>query len=171
MTAVFHNYIARFNHVYLDDILIYALTIEEHQQHLAQVFDELHETQPYLSQDKVNLYLQRMDCLGHIITDAGIHACTDKMQKIWDWRQPCKFHEFQRFLGLVQYLAHFMPDVTAFTLPLVMCIHNGRQSVWMPLLDKCFDSIKTLVCWAPILKPIDASNPDPIWVICYSSKS
>ena len=52
-----------------------------------------------------------------------------------------------------------------------MCIQNGKPFVWTPLLDKCFESIKTLTCKALILKPIDASKPEPIWVICDSSKS
>ena len=68
-----------------NNILIYSLSIEEHKKHLELVFNKLHEAQLYLSQDKVNLYSQRMDCLGHIISDAGIHACMDKMQKIRDW--------------------------------------------------------------------------------------
>src|SRR6266481_4932956 len=85
MTSVFHNYIARFIHVYLDDIFIFSSSVKEHEQHLSQVFDKLWETQLYLSWEKVKLYSERMDCLGHIITDASIHADTDKMQKIWDW--------------------------------------------------------------------------------------
>ena len=112
-----------------------------------------------------------MDCLGHIITNAGIHTCAEKMQKIGDWRQPRNFHKVQRFLGLMQYLAHYMPDVTAYTSPLTTCVRNGRQFVWTLLYNKCFESIKALACRAPILKPIDMSNPDPIWVICDSSKS
>ena len=85
MTSVFHDFVMRFIHVYLDDIFIYSLTIKEHENHLAQVFDKLWEAQLYLSQDKVDLYSERMDCLSHIITNADIHACTDKMQKIRDW--------------------------------------------------------------------------------------
>src|SRR6266481_3859430 len=111
-----------------------------------------------------------MDCLGHVITNAGIQACTDKMQKIQDWRQPHNYHDIQWFLGLVQYLAHFLPDITAYTSPLSTCTHNGKLFVWTPLLDKCFESIKMLTCRAPILKPINASRPEPIWVICDSSK-
>src|SRR6266481_9853194 len=53
-----------------------------------------------------------------ILSDVRIHADADKMQKIRDWRQPHNYHEIQWFLGLVQYLAHFMPDITAYTSPL-----------------------------------------------------
>ena len=72
MTVVFHDYIAYFVHVYLDNIFIYSSSIEEHKKHLELVFNKLHEAQLYLSQDKVDLYSQRMDCLGHIISDVGI---------------------------------------------------------------------------------------------------
>src|SRR6266481_3493717 len=171
MTSVFCDFIARFIHVYLDNIFIFSSSVEEHEQHLSQVFDKLRETQLYLSWEKVNLYSERMDCLGHIIMDAGIHADANKMQKIWDWRQPCNYHEVQRFLGLMQYLVHFMPDITAYTMPLTKCTHNGHPFQWTPLLTKCFESIKTLACKAPILKPINPKDPDPIWVICDGSRS
>src|SRR6266481_6150482 len=85
MTLIFHNHIAWFIHVYLDDIFIYSSSIEEHKGHLAQVFNKLHKAQLYLSRDKVDLYSKRMDCLGHLITDVGIHADADKIQKIRDW--------------------------------------------------------------------------------------
>src|SRR6266481_3462478 len=102
----------------LSYIFIFSSSVEEHERHLGQVFAKLREAQLYLSWEKVDLYSERMDCQGHIITDAGIHADADKMQKIWDWRQPRNYHEVQRFLGLMQYLVHFMPDITTYTMPL-----------------------------------------------------
>ena len=64
-----------------------------------------------------------------------------------------------------------MPDITAYTLPLVGCMCNNKLFLWMLLLHKCFESIKALACCTPILKLIDMDNPDPIWVICNGSKS
>ena len=93
------------------------------------------------------------------------------MQHICEWRCPRTFNDVQHFLGLVQYLAHYMPDISAYTTPLLGCVRNGRPFEWMPLLDECFESIKTLACKAPILKPIDYNNPDPIWVITNGSKA
>ena len=93
------------------------------------------------------------------------------MQHNHEWRHPRTFNDVQPFLGLVQYLAHYMPDISAYTTPLLGCVRNGCPFEWMPLLDKCFESIKTLACRAPILKPIDNNNPDPIWVITNGSKA
>ena len=81
------------------------------------------------------------------------------------------FNNVQCFLGLVQYLAHYMPDISAYTMPLSGCVRNGHPFEWTPLLEKCFESIKTLAFKAPILKPIDYDNPDPIWVITNGSKA
>ena len=81
------------------------------------------------------------------------------------------FNNVQCFLGLVQYLVHYMPDINAYTTPLLGCIRNGCPFEWTPLLDKCFKSIKTLACKATILKPINHDNPDPIWVITNGSKA
>ena len=87
------------------------------------------------------------------------------MQHICKWRCPRTFNDVQHFLGLVQYLAHYMPDISAYTTPLSDCVRIGHPFEWTPLLDKCFESIKTLACKAPILKLINNNNPDTILVI------
>jgi hypothetical protein len=157
--------------VYLDDIFIFSDLIEEHEEHLAKVFRKLREVHFYLSPKKVDLYSPRMDCLEHIIDNQGIHANANKMLRIHKWRQPRNYNDVQRFLGLIQYLAHYMPDVCAYTTTLSGCVQNNSPFVWTPLLDRCLQSIKMLACKAPILKPIDPRNPDTIWVICDSSTS
>jgi RNase H-like domain found in reverse transcriptase len=81
------------------------------------------------------------------------------------------YNNVQRFLRLIQYLAHYMPDFSAYTTPLAGCVRNNRPFEWTPLLDKCLQSIKALACKVPILRPVDPKNPDPIWVITDGSKS
>ena len=81
------------------------------------------------------------------------------------------FNDMQCFLGLVQYLAHYMLDISGYTTPLLGCVRNSCPFEWMPLIEKCFESIKTLACKAPILKPIDYDNPEPIWVVTDGSKA
>jgi hypothetical protein len=171
MMLVFPEYIGRFVYVYLDDIFIFSDSIKKHEEHLAKVFCKLCEVHFYLSPKKVDLYSPRMDCHGHIIDNKGIHADADKMLRIHKWRQPHNYNNVQCFLGLVQYLAHYMPDVCAYTTPLLGCVRNNHPFVWTPLLDRCLQSIKMHACKGPILKPIDPCNPDTIWVICNSFTS
>ena len=71
----------------------------------------------------------------------------------------------------MQYLAQFMPDITAYTIPLSALAHNNQTFQWTPLLDKCFESIKEMVSRTPILKPVDFSSNEPVWVITDSSKT
>jgi hypothetical protein len=171
MTAIFREFIGRFVHVYLDDIFVFSDSIEEHEKHLGLVFDKLRKAQLFLERSKLDLYSKRMDCLGHIIDDRGIHADTDKMSRIREWRTPRNKHDVQRFLGLVQYLAHFMPDVTAYTGPIAAIQRNGHPFHWRPIHQVCMDNIKRLACKAPILRPIDPRSGEPIWLICDASAS
>jgi RNase H-like domain found in reverse transcriptase len=112
-----------------------------------------------------------MDCLDHLIDDRGIHADSDKMSRIHGWRTPRNKHDVQRFLGLVQYLAHFMPDVSAYTGPLATLQKNSHLFLWKPMHQVCMDNIKALTCKVPILCPIDPSGDKAIWVICDASAS
>ncbi|MGH7239334.1 MAG: reverse transcriptase family protein, partial [Candidatus Saccharimonadales bacterium] len=134
MTFIFRQWIGRFVHVYLDDIFVYSDIMEEHEEHLGLVFGVLRENHLYISEKKLDIYSLRMFCLGHLIDDQGIHTDLDKMAKVRDWRQPRNYNDVQRFLGLVQYLANFMPDVTMYTTPLAgmarnNCPGNGRRSI------------------------------------------
>lgn len=74
MTTIFCDYIGRFLHVYVDNIFVFSDSIEEHEEHLRKVFDKLRKAQLYLEPAKLDLYSKRMDCLGHIIDDKGIHT-------------------------------------------------------------------------------------------------
>jgi Reverse transcriptase (RNA-dependent DNA polymerase)/RNase H-like domain found in reverse transcriptase len=171
MTAIFHDCIGLFVHVYMDDIFIFSCLIKEHEKHLGIVFDRLRKNHLFLSKKQVDLYSERVECLSHSIDNQGIHADADKMQRVQEWRTPRTYNDVQRFLGLVQYLAHYMPDVSAYTTPLAVCIRNNHPFEWTPLLDKCLQSIKALACKVPILRLVDPKNPDPIWVITDGSKS
>ncbi|KAJ3543853.1 hypothetical protein NM688_g5811 [Phlebia brevispora] len=171
MTHVFRDYIGLFIHVYLDDIFVFSNSVEDHEKHLRIIFDWLREVQLYLKAEKCDLYSKKMDCLGHLINDRGLHADTDKMARVHDWRTPRDYRDIQRFLGLVQYLAHFMPDVSAFTGPLSAITRNGHSFEWRPIHQHCFESIKQLACRVPILRPIDPSKNEPIWVVCNASTS
>src|SRR6202041_4143918 len=88
------------------------------------------------------------------------------MARVCEWRTPRSKHDVQHFLRLVQYLAHFMPDVSAYTGPLAAIQKNGHPFLWKPLHQVCMDNIKALAFKTPILRPIDPSSDEPIWVIC-----
>ena len=125
MTAIFRDFLRRFVHVYLDDIFIYSQSIREHIEHTMKVLQQLRELQFYLSRSKLDLFSDKTDCLGHIIDNNGIHAKLDKTWRIREWRIPLNYNEVQKFLGLVQYLALYMPDIMAYTTPLSGSAQNN----------------------------------------------
>src|ERR1700722_10163065 len=81
MTVIFQEYIGRFVHVYLDDIFVFSDSMKEHEKHLRLVFDKLRKAQLFLEESILDLYSKKIDCLGHIIDDRGIHADSDKMAR------------------------------------------------------------------------------------------
>jgi hypothetical protein len=166
MNMIFRDYIGIFMHTYLDDLFVYSDMIEEHQIHLELVFVQLCKHEFYLCKDKCELYADSIDCLGHRIDDKGFHMDTDKMVKIREWNTPRNFNDVQRFLGLVQYLAHFLLDVTVYTSPLASITVNGTPFSWRPIHKKCFQTIKAMCCQTPILRPIEHRKDEPIWIIC-----
>ena len=91
------------------------------------------------------------------------------MWQIREWRVPQNYNEVQEFLGLVEYLALYMPDIMAYTTPLSGSAQNNQTFQWTPLLDKCFQSIKAIAMQLPILKPVDFNKNEPVWVIINSS--
>lgn len=88
MTSIFQDVIGVFMHVYIDDIFMFSDTIEEHQKHLRIIFEQLWRETLYLKWKKCELYAKRVDCLGYIIDDDGLHANEDKLLRIIEWHMP-----------------------------------------------------------------------------------
>ena len=169
MTQIFQKFIGKFVYIYLDDIFIFSYSIEEHESHLQQVFDTLRAQSLYLSTSKVDIYSRNMDCLGHWIDDQGLHADSDKMKSVHNWPRPHDYNDIQKFLGMINYLLQFMPDVLAFTSPL-SGMSRMKEWNWGPLHKKCFTSLKSIACKSLILQPIDydrsKKNGEYIYLVC-----
>ena len=171
ITNLFRDFIGKFVYAYLDDIFIFSESIEDHQDHIRQVIERLHEAKMELNPKKCDFFSEKIDCLGRIIDDQGIHADSSKMAQILEWRTPRSYHDVQWFLGLVQYIQHFMPNVSVFTAPLLAITRNGHEFMWRPIHKKSFAEIKALAAKTPVLKPINPDLADPIWVVCDASAS
>ena len=125
----------------------------------------------YLKWAKCDLYADKVDCLGHIIDKEGIHVDTDKVARIRDWCVPQTYNDIQQFVGLVNYIGNFLPNIISYTGPLLAMTQNGAPFHWRPLHQKCFDMIKHICEKAPVIKLIEPSTNSLIWLICDASKS
>jgi hypothetical protein len=171
ITLLFRDFIGKFVYAYLDNIFIFSESIEEHQEHIRLVIDQLCKSKMVLNPKKCDFFSNKMNCLRHIIDDQGIHTDLSKMVQILNWRTPRSYNDVQRFLGLVQYIQHFMPNVSTFTAPLSAITRNGHEFMWRLIHEKCFAEIKALAARTPILKPINPGLVDQIWVVCDASAS
>jgi len=82
MNSIFHEYIRIFLHAYLDDLFVYSNSVQEHQKHLGMVFIKLREHKLYLREEKCELFAAKVNCLGHMIDEKGLHVDADTMAKI-----------------------------------------------------------------------------------------
>jgi len=112
MTLIFRDVIGLYVHVYLDNIFIYLDSIGEHKEHLKTVFEQLRDNQLYLKWKKCQLYAKEIKCLGHMIDNNSIHMDTDKMDKMRNWKTPRNYNKVQQFVGMVNYVSNFLPNVT-----------------------------------------------------------
>jgi hypothetical protein len=171
MTAIFRDVIGKFMHCYLDNIFVYSNSVKEHEQHLKIVLDRLRENSLYLKWSKCNLYAKTVDCLGHIIDDRGIHPDSDKLARIQGWQILCDYNDIQQFVGLVNYIGNFFPDITSYTGPLLAITQNGTPFNWRPIHQCCFDMVKHICEKTPIIRLINSKSNEPIWLICDAFKS
>ncbi|SGZ27798.1 BQ5605_C026g10191 [Microbotryum silenes-dioicae] len=159
--------------VYLDDITIFADTLEEHEARVRQVLDALRRAKLYCSPTKTNLATAECLFLGHIINRAGVHADPKKIQHIEDWSLPKTVKELRGFLGLVQYLCKFIPGLAEHTAALTPLTRQGLSSIatlWIPNEVRHFKAIKAIVTSLDCLRPPDHSaNAAPFWVMTDAS--
>ena len=120
MTSLFAEWLDVFVIVYLDDILIYSPTKDEHVNHVTQVMQKLHDHQWYCKLKKCEFATTSVEYLGHIVSNGNIAIDPEKMKAVTEWPTPFKnVTEVQKFLGLVGYyrkfIPHFSPHRPAFT--------------------------------------------------------
>ncbi|KAA0053506.1 uncharacterized protein E6C27_scaffold190G00630 [Cucumis melo var. makuwa] len=108
MNQVFHEYLDKFVVVYLDDIVVYSTTMEEHRDHLQKVFQKLKENQLYVKREKCSFAQERINFLGHVIECGRIGMEEGKIAAIRDWAMPKSVSELRSFLGLANYYRRFV---------------------------------------------------------------
>ena len=108
MNGVFRDYLDKFVIVFLDDILVYSKSEEEHEQYLRMVLKVLREHQLYAKLRKCLFYQRQIHYLGHIISEEGIVVDPEKVETIREWSAPRNVEEFISFMGLASYYKRFI---------------------------------------------------------------
>ncbi|GBG90521.1 hypothetical protein CBR_g50865 [Chara braunii] len=108
MTNEFYAMLDRFVLVYLDDILVYSRSLEDHLGHLRQVLETLRRAKYKANRDKCEFIWQELEYLGHFVTPEGISPLSDKIQAVQEWPEPRNVTDVRSFLGLTGHYQRFI---------------------------------------------------------------
>lgn len=104
MNKIFHPYLDKFLVVYLDDIMVYSQTLEDHVEHLRAIFSNLRERHLFVKREKCSLAQTKVTFLGHKIKDGTIRMDESKVKAFFDSEVPTTIKELRSFLGLTNFI-------------------------------------------------------------------
>ncbi|GJS16087.1 putative reverse transcriptase domain-containing protein [Tanacetum coccineum] len=142
MNRVFHEYLDRFVIVFIDDILVYSKTREEHEDHLRIVLEILRQKKLYAKFLKCDFWLGQVAFLAHIVSADGINMDLAKVEAITKWPRPSTVIEVRSFLGLAGYYRRFVEGFSLLALPLTKLMGKGEKFVWNEEREKSFEELK-----------------------------
>ena len=116
--------------VYLDDILVYSHSDEEHRRHLAWVFSKLREHGLHVKRSKCKFGIAEIEYLGHLVTADGVKPDPGKVSVIKSWPAPTNICEVQSFLGMSNYYSQYIPQHANLALPLTHLCKKSVPWVW-----------------------------------------
>jgi hypothetical protein len=151
MNDVFHDYIDKFVVVYLDDIVVYSESFEDHLIHLRLVLSRLRENSLYVKKEKCEFARQEILFLGHKISLGRILMDEAKVKAIHDWPAPKSVSELRSFLGLANYYRKFIAAYSKKAAPLTDLLKKNGKWHWTDQCQAAFDKLKAAVASEPVL--------------------
>lgn len=145
--------------VYLDDIIVYSTSLQEHIERLRSVFTRLRESNFKIQLDKSEFLRREVAYLGHIVTPDGVKPNPEKIKAIKNYPIPKTTKQIKGFLGLLGYYRKFINNFAKITKPLTKCLKKGAKIEHNPEFVDCFEYCKNLLTNEPILQYPDFSQP------------
>ena len=144
---------------YMDDILIYAKTEEEHDQLTKEVLRRLQKNGLAVSPGKCVWKTQEVEFLGYVIGRNGIRMAEDKVEAVVSWKRPESLTEVQSFLGFANFYRRFIQEYSRVAKPLTELTKKTEQKwQWTPEAETAFSELKRRFTSAPILAHFDAGK-------------
>ena len=156
MNRIFYEYLDKFVVVFIDDILVYSKTEEDHAEHLRMVLRILKERKLYAKLSKCEFWKKEIQFLGHTVSQEGIAVDPAKIQAIVQWEQPTTPTEVRSFLGLAGYYRKFIEGFSKLASPLTKLTRKDQQFTWDEKCERSFQTLKDKLTTAPVL-----TLPDP----------
>ncbi|GJS68398.1 putative reverse transcriptase domain-containing protein [Tanacetum coccineum] len=151
MNRVCRPYLDKFVIVFIDDILIYSKTKEEHDAHLRLSLELLKKEELYAKFLNCDFWLSKVQILGYVIDNEGIHVDPAKIESIKDWESPKTPTEIHQFLGLAGYYRRFIEGFSKIAKPMTKLTQKSVKFNWGEKEDTAFQTLKQKLCSTPIL--------------------
>ncbi|GBG86664.1 hypothetical protein CBR_g41726 [Chara braunii] len=142
MDKVLRHQLNKFVVVYLDDILIFSKSMDEHVKHLEEVLQVLKEAQLHLNLEKIEFGRDSAIYLGHRLSANGLEPEATKVEVIQNWPQPANVRELRSFLGLASYYRKFVPRFSIIAHPLSRLTSNNVAYAWCEKCESAFQALK-----------------------------
>ena len=153
---LFFQYLDDFLIFYVDNIMVYSKTENEHLAHLRKVFKTFCYARMKLKPSKCYFFKLHIEYLGHLISDTGIYPLEQKIQAILDLAPPTNVTQVQHILGLASYYRKFIPIFSLTVSPINPFMKKNTPFVWMVACQTALDTIGHMITNSPT--PI---YPDP----------
>jgi hypothetical protein len=151
MNLVFMPELDKFVVVFIDDILVYSKSEDEHTKHLHIVLQRLRDHRLYAKFSKCDFWLREIKFLGHTISQDRIAVDPEKVQEVMDWRPPTTMRQIRSFLGLAGYYRRFIPDFSRIAKPMTELLKKGVKFDWSQKYEDAFHALRRHLTIAPVL--------------------
>ncbi|GKA50936.1 putative nucleotidyltransferase, ribonuclease H, partial [Tanacetum coccineum] len=151
MNRVCKPYLDKFVIVFIDDILIYLKTEEDHENHLRLMLELLRKEKLYAKFSKCEFWLQEVHFLGHVVYHEGILVDPSKIKAVESWKSPTTPSQVRSFLELVGYYRRFIENFSKIAKPLTSLTQKNQKYEWGEKQEEAFQTLKDKLCNAPIL--------------------
>jgi hypothetical protein len=144
---------------YLDDILVYSQTLEEHKVHVRQVLECLAKADLRLKPEKCEWHKDEVEFLGYVVGRYGVKMSDKKIQVVKDWPTPTSVKGIQEFLGFVNFNRRFIKDYSTKALPLTRLTRKDTPFKWEQAQEDAFQSLKQACVEPPTLIAFESGKP------------
>ncbi|WMV58989.1 hypothetical protein MTR67_052374, partial [Solanum verrucosum] len=151
MNRIFKPYLDSFVVVFIDDILIYSHSEEEHMGHLRVVLERLREEKLYAKYEKCEFWLKEVAFLGHVVLGDGIKVDPKKTDVIRNWPRPLTPSDIRSVLGLAGYYRRFVNGFSSIASPMTKLTQKKAKFEWTDECERSFQTLKDKLVSAPIL--------------------
>jgi hypothetical protein len=138
MNKVFMDELDKFVVVFIDDILVYLSTAEEHEQHLRVVLERLMQNQLYAKFSKCEFWLEEVAFLDHVLTAEGVAVDPAKIKAMKEWEQPRNLTDIRSFLGLAGHYRRFIENFSKIAKPMTNLLKKTNEFEWTPECELSF---------------------------------